>query len=101
MIERPVSAGRAARLAILLALGMLVACTEKHAAQELAQPAVARAVAVPPRCGPGLAAEDLAGNCRRKDCPTMGALEALPLDAPCPPKTRPAAGRDAPTKKSK
>jgi len=31
----------------------------------------------PSQCGPGLVAQDLAGECRAKPCPTMGALEAL------------------------
>ncbi len=31
----------------------------------------------PSRCGPGWVAEDLAGQCRSKPRPTMGALEAL------------------------
>ncbi len=98
MIKRRANAGRTAGLAMLLALGMLAACTQSRDPQEVSPPALARPAAVPPRCGPGLAAEDLAGNCRRRDCPTMGALEALPLDAPCPPKTRPAA-HGAPTKR--
>lgn len=35
----------------------------------------------PSQCGPGLAAQDLAGECRAKPCPTMGALEALGASA--------------------
>jgi hypothetical protein len=30
-----------------------------------------------PPCGPGLAAQDLAGNCRARPNPTPGALEAV------------------------
>lgn len=90
MIKRAAGAGRPAALAMLLAFGMLAACTQKREAHEVSPPPAPRPAAAPARCGPGLAAEDLAGNCRRRDCPTMGALEALPLDAPCPPKTKPA-----------
>jgi hypothetical protein len=68
-----------------LALGTLAACTQKRDAPEVSQPPLARVAAVPPRCGPGLAAEDLAGNCRDKDCPTMGALEAAPPRPPAQP----------------
>ena len=35
----------------------------------------------PSRCGPGWVAEDLAGQCRSKPRPTMGALEALDSSA--------------------
>lgn len=40
----------------------------------------------PSPCGPGLAAQDLAGECRAKPCPTMGALEipgAASAKPPC------------------
>ncbi len=40
----------------------------------------------PSRCGPGWVAEDLAGQCRSKPRPTMGALEAL--DSSAAPTTR-------------
>ncbi len=44
---------------------------------------VARSVHKPSssRCGPGWVAEDLAGQCRSKSRPTMGALEALDSSA--------------------
>jgi len=35
------------------------------------------ALPIPADCGPGLAATDLAGNCRAKPHATMGALEAV------------------------
>jgi hypothetical protein len=87
MTKRRVSASRHAWLATLLALGALVACTQKRDPREVSQPLVPRMAALASRCGPGLAAEDLAGNCRDKDCPTMGALEAeppRPPGQPCP-----------------
>jgi hypothetical protein len=91
MIRRRVAAGRHAPLfapvALLVVLGTLAACTQKRDAPENSQPPLPRVAAAPPRCGAGLAAEDLAGNCRDKDCPTMGALEAespRPATQPCP-----------------
>ncbi len=41
----------------------------------------------PSQCGPGLAAQDLAGECRAKPCPTMGALETPGASAA--PKAKP------------
>jgi hypothetical protein len=77
---------RAAGVAVFLVLSTGAACDKQREADaRVTSSSSARtASAPPPRCGPGLAAEDLAGNCRRKECPTMGALEAVPLDAPCP-----------------
>lgn len=83
MIKRHASAG----LAMLIALGMPAACTPKREPPEVSPPLAPRLAAAPGRCGPGLAAEDLAGNCRDRDCPTMGALEAeppRPAARPCP-----------------
>jgi hypothetical protein len=95
MIKRCVTAGRHARLlaqlALLMALGTLAACTQKREAPEASQTPRPRVAAAPPRCGLGLAAEDLAGNCRDKDCPTMGALEAEPPRPPAQPCPKPAA----------
>lgn len=41
------------------------------------------------RCGPGLATQDLAGQCRARPRPTMGALEALGKPATQSTPTRP------------
>ena len=43
------------------------------------------------RCGPGLATQDLAGQCRARPRPTMGALEALGKAATQSTPTRPSA----------
>ena len=50
---------------------------------------VARSVHKPSssRCGPGWVAEDLAGQCRSKPRPTMGALEAPNASTALSPKT--------------
>lgn len=91
MIKPRVSAQRCAWLAFPLALGALAACTQNRDPQETSYPLVPRLATVSSRCGPGLAAEDLAGNCRDKDCPTMGALEAAPPRRPGQPCPRVAA----------
>jgi hypothetical protein len=95
---RRADAALVAPLLLILALATLAACTQKRDAVEISKHATARAVVAPPRCGPGLAAEDLAGNCRDKDCPTMGALEAeppRPPERPCPKVTPRAAAKPA------
>ena len=65
--------------------------TTKQSAERVmkAPQPVARPVrkASPSRCGPGWVAEDLAGQCRSKPRPTMGALEATNASTALSPKT--------------
>jgi len=53
--------------------------------------------APPSPCGPGLAAQDLAGNCRARPNPTPGALEAVSAPRQAMAKT-PAQAKPKPVK---
>ena len=97
MKKKFVILGAAALASMILAVSRMptVAVKGKSADTEQRSKIAIITSAPPSPCGPGLAAQDLAGNCRARPNPTPGALEAVsaPRQAmaktPAPAKPKP------------